>query len=88
MESSEMGEPLLRYLHTEAILSELKLSQFRAFSTSDLIESLLRPGRPGALTARRDGTLLEGHHRIVVLRERGVDMDGLPREVLPHDRGV
>jgi len=82
-----MGEPPLRFLHIDAILSELKLSQFRAVSTSDLIESL-RPGRPGALTARPDGTLLERHHRIVVLRERGVDVDGLPREVLPHDRRV
>jgi hypothetical protein len=85
--NSNMRMPPLRFLHAEAILSEVKLCQFRAVSTRDIIESL-RPGRPGALRARPDGTLLEGHHRIVVLRERGIDVDALPREVLPSDEGV
>jgi len=44
-------------------------------------------GEPGALKARPDGTVLDGHHRIVVLRERGFDVDALPREVVPHDVG-
>jgi hypothetical protein len=29
--------------------------------------------------------VLDGHHRIVVLRERGVSVDTLPREVVPHE---
>ena len=29
-----------------------------------------------------DGTMMEGHHRIYVLRERGVDVDALLREYL------
>jgi hypothetical protein len=33
---------------------------------------------------RQDGTVLDGHHRIAVLRERGVAVDTLPREVVPH----
>jgi hypothetical protein len=49
----------------------VKLEQFRRLSTVELIESLAL-GRPGALKARPDGTVLDGHHRIVVLRERGV----------------
>jgi hypothetical protein len=28
---------------------------------------------------------LEGHHRLAVLRERGVDVDTLPRELIPQD---
>ena len=32
-----------------------------------------------------DGTVLDGHHRIVVLRERDVSVDALPREVLPQE---
>ena len=52
-----------------------------ALPTADLIESL-RPGQSGALRTRPDGTVLEGHHRLVVLRERGIDLDTLPREVL------
>jgi hypothetical protein len=53
-------------------------------ATERLIESL-RPGQPGALKARADGTVLEGHHRLEVLRERGVDIDALPRALVPQE---
>jgi hypothetical protein len=63
----------------------VKLVKFRALYTAELIESL-RPGQAGALRARPDGTVLEGHHRLVVLRERGVDIDAaLPREVFSRE---
>jgi hypothetical protein len=75
------------FLHSEALLSAVKLAQFRAMETTKLIESL-RPGQTGALVTRADGTVLEGHHRLVVLRERGIDVDVLPREVLPPKDGV
>ena len=78
-----LAEPQLRLLHSGATLSRVKLGHFRGLSTADLIESL-KPGRPGALKARPDGTVLDGHHRIVVLRDRGVSVDVLPREVVPH----
>ena len=81
-----MAQPPLRLLHSEAILSRVKREQFRRLSTVELVESLgLR--RPGALKARPDGTVLDGHHRIVVLRERGVSVDALPREVVPQEVG-
>jgi hypothetical protein len=76
--------PPLRLLHCDALLSKVKLDQFRRLATVKLIESL-EPGRPGALKARPDGTVLDGHHRIVVLRERGVNVDTLPREVVPYE---
>ena len=79
-----MTEPPLRFLHSEALLSPVKLGQFRMVATAELIESL-RPGHSGALRARADATVLEGHHRLVVLRERGVDIDALPREVFPRE---
>ena len=79
-----MADLPLRLLHSEATLSRVKLGQFRRLSTVELIESL-EPGRLGALKARPDGTVLDGHHRIVVLRERGVTVDTLPREVVPHE---
>lgn len=81
-----MAQPPLRLLHTEAILSKVKLDQFRRMSTAELIESL-RPGAPGALKSRPDGTVLDGHHRVVVLRERGVVVDALPRDGLPQQPG-
>ena len=65
----------------------MKLERFRTLATADLIESL-RPGHSSALKTRADGTVLEGHHRLVVLRERGIDVDALPREVIPDEAGV
>ena len=79
-----MSQQPLRLLHSEASLSRAKLDQFRLLSTGELIESL-GLGSPGALKARPDGTVLDGHHRIVVLRERGVSVDTLPREVVPYE---
>ena len=81
-----MTQPPLRLLHSEAILSRVKLDQFRRLSTVELSESLAL-GRPGALKERPDGTVLDGHHRIVVLSERGVSVDVLPREVVPQEVG-
>ena len=48
-----MGEPPLRFLHSETILSAVKLERFRTVATVDLIESL-RPGQSGALKTRRE----------------------------------
>jgi hypothetical protein len=79
-----VAEPPLRFLHSEAILSQAKLARFRTLETAELLESL-RPTRPGALRTRADGTVLEGHHRLAVLRERGINIDVLPREVLTQD---
>jgi hypothetical protein len=79
-----VANPPLRFLHSAATLSQAKLAHFRTVPTDQLIDSL-RPGKPGALQARPDGIVLEGHHRLVVLRERGVDIDGLPRELLPRE---
>jgi hypothetical protein len=71
-------------LHSAAGLSQVKLGQFRTLATDRLIESL-RPGQPAALKARVDGTVLERHHRLAVLRERGVDIDTLLRELFPQE---
>ena len=45
----------------------------------------LRPGQAGALKVKRDGTMIDGHHRIKVLRDRGVDVDTLPRELFDEE---
>jgi hypothetical protein len=79
-----VNQPPLKSLHTEKTLSPPKLDKFRKISTSDLIDSL-RPGRPGSLKTRPDGTVMDGHHRIAVLRERNINVDTLPREVLLKD---
>jgi hypothetical protein len=59
----------------------LKLDFFRRLSTVELIKSLA-PGQAGSLKAREDGTMLDGHHRVRILIERGEDIDRLPREII------
>ncbi len=79
-----MSEPPLRLLHSGSSINQAKLEQFRKLSDQQLIDSL-RPGEPGALKTRPDGTILDGHHRITILRDRGVDVNALPREVIPKE---
>lgn len=71
-------------LHPDESLIPLKLVQYRKLTSEELIESLV-PGREGSLKTRPGGTMLDGHHRIKILRERGVDVDLLPREIVPKD---
>lgn len=70
----------LKPLHSNLIQS--KLDVFDKLSTDELKKSLA-PGQPNGLKARPDGTLLDGHHRVQILRIRGEDVDGLPRDVVP-----
>lgn len=71
----------LKPLHSESSLSRPKLAAFARLATEELVDSL-RPGESGSLKVKPDGTIMDGHHRIYVLRERGVDVDALPRESL------
>lgn len=75
----------LRPLHSAELLSPAKLGKFRGVETRLLVESL-RTSHPGSLKTRPDGTILDGHHRIAVLRERQFDVDALPREVLHKEQ--
>jgi hypothetical protein len=78
--------PPLTSLHLDSSLNAAKLAQMERLSTEDLRVSLL-PGSQGCLKTRPDGTILDGHHRIYVLRQRGVDVDVLPRDVVVKDQG-
>jgi hypothetical protein len=79
-----MSQPPLGSLHPDGSLSQPKLQEYQRLSTQVLIASLA-PGQTGALKARPDGTIMDGHHRIKILRDRGIDVDSLPREVLSAD---
>lgn len=76
--------PALKPLHGKGSLIKLKLEMFSKISTETLIDSL-GGDQPDCLKARPDGTMIDGHHRIAVLRERGVDVDSLPREIIVKD---
>lgn len=77
------GAPL-QPLHSDSALIPSKLVNYGRLSDRELIDSL-KPGQPGSLKVRPDGTIVDGHHRIKVLRDRGVNVDSLPREVIPKD---
>ena len=77
-----MGQPPLKSLHAESTLNQAKVQMFSRLSDSELIESL-KPGQPGALKTRPDGTVMDGHQRVKVLRDRGIAVDELPRDVIP-----
>jgi hypothetical protein len=79
-----MATPKLKFLHAESTLNALKLELFRGFSTDELKASLA-PGRQGSLKVRSDGTVLDGHHRLSVLVERGEDIHQLPREIMERE---
>ena len=75
----------LRPLHPDDALIHGKLEKFERLSTPELVDSL-KPGQTGSLKTREDGTVVDGHHRLKILRDRGVDVNQLPRELIPkHD---
>ncbi len=50
-------------------------------STQEIIDSLA-PGKPTALTVYPDGAIANGNSRITILKERGIDVDNLPRDII------
>lgn len=77
--------PALKPLHSDFSLNAAKLASFDRLSTEVLLESLLPSRDKGCLKTRRDGTILDGHHRIYILRRPSVDVDSLPREIIDKD---
>jgi hypothetical protein len=76
--------PPLKPLHPDSSLSQAKLTQLARVPTEILRHSLL-PGQEHSLKTRPDGTVLDGHHRIQILKSRGVDVDTLPRETIVRE---
>jgi hypothetical protein len=76
--------PPLKQLHADSCLIGSKLDKYGKLSDEELIDSL-KPGQQGSLKVRPDGTIAEGHLRVKILRDRGVDVDSLPREIIPKD---
>jgi hypothetical protein len=76
-------EPL-KPVHADRSLIPSKLEKYGRLCDQEMVASL-RPGQPGTSKVRPDGTVVDGHHRIKILRDRGIDVDALPREVIPRD---
>ena len=73
--------PPLKPFHADGTLIPLKLDMYRKLTDEELIDSL-QPGTEGSLKVRPDGTMIDGHHRVKVLRDRGIDVNSLPREII------
>ena len=84
MADSEQFPPL-KPIHPDDSLNAVKLAIFDRLSTEVLLASLVPGGDPGCLKTRPDGTILDGHHRICILRRRGVDVDVLPRDIIEKE---
>ena len=82
--SSIVAQPPLKSLHSDESLIKSKLDDYASKSSQDLMDSLA-PGQPGSLKVRPDGTVIDGNHRIKILRDRQVDVDSLPRVIIPKD---
>ncbi len=75
--------PPLKSLHPDSYLKADKLAKLEELSTDEIIASLRAGGH--CLKTRPDGTILDGHHRIYILRQRRVVVDQLPREEIGKD---
>jgi hypothetical protein len=74
----------LKSLHPDTSLIQSKLDSFHRIPSDELKKSLSL-GQLHCLKTRPDGTMLDGHHRIYVLRSRGEDVDSMPREVVTKE---
>jgi hypothetical protein len=80
-----VNPPLLR-THSDETLetgtSHIALEYWRKQPTTAILQSL-QPGNIEVLKVKPDGRIMNGNIRIKVLEEHGVDVNNLPREVLP-----
>lgn len=80
--SDDRGErPALTLLHDEqTIRRRVSYAYWEHRSTDDIVASL-RPDAASPLTVKPNGTVMQGNTRILVLRQRGLDVDSLPRVI-------
>lgn len=75
----------LRRLHANVTITQGNQSSYRYWSskaTPDIVD-LLRPGSKEPLMVKQDGTVMQGNTRTLILEERGVDINQLPRTPYP-----
>ncbi|SDI16824.1 RHS repeat-associated core domain-containing protein [Sinosporangium album] len=82
------GRPPLKQLHPDSSLNKSSLDYWSKQRTADIVDSL-SPRATEPLTAKPDGTIMQGNTRVRILRDRGYDVDSLPRVThnprLPED---
>lgn len=75
----------LRRIHSAETIKSSNSSSYnywRQRSTDEIVRSL-RAGAEEPLLVKPDGRIYQGNTRILILEERGFDINTLPREILP-----
>jgi hypothetical protein len=78
------GPPPLRSIHPDGSLRKSSLDFWGKKSNQEIVDSL-RAGQPEALRVYPDGRIANGNTRVKILRDRGFDVDALPREIYKPD---
>ena len=76
----------LRLLHDEDTISRRAGYAYWNRHHSDEIVDSLRPERPAPLIVDDQGLIWNGNTRVFILRQRGYDVDSLPRTPNPQTR--
>jgi hypothetical protein len=82
--SSGSSQPPLRLIHPDSSLRKSSLDYWGKKCDQEIIDSL-KPGSKEPRTTYPDGRIIQGNTRIKILRDRGVDVDQLPREIYEPD---
>jgi len=76
--------PLRRLHPDQTVLSSNRSSHnyWATKSTEEIIDSLAAD-QPEPLMVKADGTVMQGNTRVMILQQRGVKVDSLPRVAFP-----
>ena len=74
-------QPISR-LHSESTIMTSNLSSYYYWNnkSTDMIVDSLAPGSDQPLTANENGTIVQGNTRVLILEQRGIDINTLPCE--------
>lgn len=78
-------QPPLKRIHSDETTKSGNRSSYDYWSkksTNDIVGSL-RPGQEEPLTVKPGGRIYQGNTRILILEERGFNINSLPREIVP-----
>jgi hypothetical protein len=81
---SPATQPALKRIHSNDTLKNSNKSSYdylNKMSTKDIVKSL-QPGQEESLIVKPDGRVFQGNMRTMILEERGVNINSLPRTII------
>ena len=77
-------KPDLKKIHSDETIKKSNKTGYDYWknkSTDEIVRSL-RPGQEEPLTVKPDGRVYQGNTRVLILEERGVNVNSLPRDII------